>query len=95
MPSGGGEGPEMDTGDQFFRWTPICRLQFAPSTYHERRAIARDPERAPSRAKADAALGVKIDKAWADNRKPYGARKVWQVLLREGEDVARLAQWRD
>ena len=50
---------------------------------------------APSRAKSDAALGVKIDKAWADNRKFYGARKVWHVLLREGEDVARLAQWRD
>jgi putative transposase len=69
---------------------PICRaLQFAPSTYYERRAIARDPERASARAKSDAALSVKIDKAWADNRKLYGARKVWHVLLREGEDVAR------
>jgi transposase InsO family protein len=69
---------------------PICRaLQFAPSTYYERRAIALDPERASARAKSDAALSVKIDKAWADNRKLYGARKVWHVLLREGEDVAR------
>ena len=50
---------------------------------------------APSRAKSDAALGVKIDKAWADNGKFYGARKVWHVVLREGEDVARLAQRRD
>ena len=69
---------------------PICRaLQFAPSTYYERRAIALDPGRASARAKSDAALSVKIDKAWADNRKLYGARKVWHVLLREGEDVAR------
>ena len=69
---------------------PICRaLQFAPSTYYDRRAIARDPDRASARAKSDAALSVKIDKAWADNRKLYGARKVWHVLLREGEDVAR------
>jgi len=69
---------------------PICRaLQFAPSTYYERRAIALDSERASARAKSDAALSVNIDKAWADNRKLYGARKVWHVLLREGEDVAR------
>ena len=71
---------------------PICRaLQFAPSTYYERRAIALDPERASARAKSDAALSVKIDKAWGDNRKLYGARKVWHVLRRGGEDVAPLS----
>ena len=69
---------------------PICRaLQFAPSTYYERRAIARDPDRASARAKSDAALSLKIDGAWADNRKLYGARKIWHVLRRDGEDVAR------
>lgn len=69
---------------------PICRaLQFAPSTYYERRAILLDPERASPRAKSDAALSLKIDKAWTDNRKLYGARKIWHVLLREGEGVAR------
>ena len=69
---------------------PICKaLQFAPSTYYERRAIARDPDRASPRAKSDAALSLKIDGAWADNRKLYGARKVWHVLRRDGEDVAR------
>ena len=69
---------------------PICRaLQFAPSTYYDRRAIARDPERASARAKSDAALSVKFDGARADNRKLYGARKIWRVLRPEGEDVAR------
>ena len=69
---------------------PICKaLQFAPSTYYDRRAIARDPERASARARSDAALSVKIDGAWADNRKLYGARKIWHVLRRDGEDVAR------
>ena len=69
---------------------PICKaLQFAPSTYYERRAIARDPERASLRAKSDAALSLKIDGAWADNRKLYGARKIWHVLRRDGEVVAR------
>jgi len=67
----------------------MCRaLQFAPSTYYDRRAILRDPERASPRAKSDAALSLKIDKAWTDNRKLYGARKVWHVLRRQGEDAA-------
>ena len=48
-----------------------------------------DPERASPRAKSDAALSLKIDKAWTDNRTLYGARKVWHVLRRGGEDVAR------
>ena len=69
---------------------PMCKiLQIAPSTYYERRAIARDPDRASCRAKSDAALSVKIDAAWEDNRKLYDARKIWHVLRRDGEDVAR------
>ena len=69
---------------------PICRtLQIAQSTYYERRAIARYPDRASARAKPDAALSIKIDAAWEDNRKLYGARKIWHVLRRQGEDVAR------
>ena len=69
---------------------PICRaLQFAPSTYYDRRALARDPDRASARAKSDAALSIKIDAAWDANRKLYGARKIWHVLRRQGEDAAR------
>lgn len=30
-----------------------------------------------------------IDAAWQDNRKLYGARKVWHVLLRDNQDVVR------
>jgi transposase InsO family protein len=69
---------------------PICRaLQFAPSPYYDRRAVASDPDRASAWAKSDAALSLKIDGAWEDNRKLHGARKTWHVLRREGEDVAR------
>jgi putative transposase len=69
---------------------PICRaLQFAPSTFYDRRAIMRDPDRASARAKSDAALSVKIDAAWDANRKLYGARKIGHVLRRQGEDAAR------
>ena len=69
---------------------PMCKmLQIAQSTYYERRAIARDPERASPRAKSDADISIKIDAAWKDNRKLYGARKIWHVLRRQGEDAAR------
>jgi transposase InsO family protein len=68
----------------------ICKaLQFASSTYYDRRAIVRDPERASRRAKSDAAMSLRIDGAWEDNRKLYGARKIWHVLRRDGQDVAR------
>jgi putative transposase len=63
-------------------------LQFAPSTYYERRAIMRDPDRASARAKSDAAPSLKIDAAWDANSKLYGARKIWHVLRRQGEDAA-------
>jgi hypothetical protein len=44
---------------------PMCKvLQIAPSTYYDRRAIARDPDLASARAKSDAALSVKIEAAW-------------------------------
>ena len=69
---------------------PMCKmLQIAQSTYYERRAIARDPERASARANSDADLCIKIDAAWKDNRKLYGARKIWHILLRDNQDVAR------
>ncbi|MDT8853902.1 IS3 family transposase [Paracoccaceae bacterium Fryx2] len=94
--SGGARPPVSQMMDfieesrEAFGVEPICKaLQFAPSTYYDRRAIVRDPERASRRAKSDAAMSLKIDGAWADNRKLYGARKVWHVLRRDGEDVAR------
>ncbi len=58
-------------------------------TYYDRRAIVRDPERASRRAKSDAAMSLRIDGAREDNRKLYGARKIWHVLRRDGQDVAR------
>lgn len=71
----------IEESRESFGVEPICRaLQFAPSTYYDRRAIVRDPDRASVRARSDAALNVKIDAAWEDNRKLYGARKIWHVL---------------
>ena len=34
-------------------------------------------------------MSIKIDAAWDANRKLYGARKIWHVLRRQGEDAAR------
>ena len=80
----------IDEHREMYGVEPICRtLQFAPSTYDDRRAVARDPDRASARARSDAALSIKIDAAWDANRKLYGARKIWHVLRRQGEDAAR------
>jgi putative transposase len=80
----------IEESREAFGVEPICRaLQFAPSTYYDRRAIMHDPDRASARAKSDAAMSVKIDAAWDANRKLYGARKIWHVLRRQGEDPAR------
>ena len=67
----------------------IARQFCREGTYHDRRALARDPDRASARAKSDAALSIKIDAAWDANHKLYGARKIWHVLRRQGEDAAR------
>ncbi len=82
----------IDEHREMYGVEPICRtLQFAPSTYYDRRTIAHDPDRASAWAKSDAALSVKIDAAWDANRKLYGARKIWHVLRRQGEAAAPLS----
>jgi transposase InsO family protein len=69
---------------------PICRtLSIAPSTYHERNARRRRPERAPLRVVRDQALRPEIQRVFHDNFQVYGVRKVWRQLLREGFKVAR------
>ena len=84
----------IEESKERFGVEPICKmLPIAPSPYYERRAIARDPDRASRRAKTDAALCIEIDRVWSDNRKVYGARKVWRAPRREDQDVARLAPW--
>lgn len=69
------------------RWgiEPICRvLSFAPATYYA--AIARPPS---ARRVRDAALKPEITRVFTENRRVYGADKVWAQLRREGTRVAR------
>ena len=68
----------------------ICRqLEIASSTYYEWAARRIDPSLRPNRAISDERFKVKIERIWAENRRLYGARKVWHALRKEGESVAR------
>jgi len=69
---------------------PICRqLQIAPSTYWLHRARSADPAKRPARAQRDAVLRPEVERAWAENHRVYGAKKVWKQLRREQWAVAR------
>ena len=69
---------------------PICKvLPLAPSTYYERLAIAKNPDRASPRVKSDADICREIERVWQENRQVYGVRKIWHALRRENRDVAR------
>ena len=69
---------------------PICRvLKIAPSTFHERAARRRSPDKAPPRVRRDEALKPQILRVFSENFQVYGVRKVWRQLKREGFEVAR------
>ena len=69
---------------------PICKvLPIAPSTYYDQKARENDPTRLPARAQRDAVLSGEIERVWKENRRVYGAHKVWKQLNREGVAVAR------
>jgi putative transposase len=68
----------------------ICRvLPIAPSTYHLCKAREADPSLLPARTRRDGHLMEEIRRVWHENRRVYGARKVWRQLRREGIDAAR------
>ena len=69
---------------------PICTvIPIASSTYYEQKAREADLARVPPRGRRDAFLREEIQRVWEENRKVYGARKVWLQLRREGFSVAR------
>ncbi len=68
----------------------ICSvLPIAPSTYYEQKVRLITPSRLPERTRRDATPMVEIERVWNENRRVYGARKVWRQLLREDIEVAR------
>ena len=69
---------------------PICRmLPIAPSTFYERMARRRDPDLRPAREKRDEELKPEILRIWEENRRAYGAYKIWRQSHREGRPIAR------
>ena len=69
---------------------PICAvLPIAPSTFYAHKARERDPSKCSTRAQRDAALRPEVQRVWNENRRLYGAMKVWKQLNREGIFVAR------
>jgi len=75
----------IDEHKDQFGVEPICRvLQFAPATYYA--AKDREPSQ---RAIRDVWLKGEIQRVFDENRKAYGAGKVWTQLKREGIQAAR------
>jgi len=69
---------------------PICKvLPIAPSTYYAHAARQADLTKAPLRTQRDGELCEAIGRVFEENRRVYGARKVWRQLARESVDVAR------
>jgi transposase InsO family protein len=69
---------------------PICReVKIAPATYYEHKRIEADSGRQSARCKRDREITVEIERVWEENRRVYGARKIWRQLNRESIRVAR------
>ena len=69
---------------------PICKLiPIAPSTYHARIAIRKDPNKQSARTKRDVVLKLEIKRVFNENYKVYGVRKIWRQMQREGFETAR------
>lgn len=75
----------IDEHKEEFGVEPICRvLQFAPATYYA--AASRPPS---ARRLRDEELKPQALRVWNENRRVYGADKLWTQLRREGVQVAR------
>ncbi len=69
---------------------PICEmLPIAPSTFYEHMAKRVNPDLRPARVKRDDELRPEIQRIWNENRRVYGAYKIWRQIHREGQEVAR------
>jgi putative transposase len=74
----------IDENREEYGVEPICKsLPIALSTYRLYKAREADPELEPDRTRRDRILKREIQQFWDDNRKVYGARKVWKVLRNE------------
>ena len=69
---------------------PICKvLPIAPSTYYEHMARRANPELRSARAKRDDQLRPEVQRICDENRRVYGAHKIWKQFHRKGQPGAR------
>ncbi len=68
----------------------ICSvLPIAASTYYHCKALQHAPEKRSARHRRDEVLKPEIVRVYEENRRLYGARKVWKQLNRQSIRVAR------
>ena len=68
----------------------ICKVMpIAPSTYYQHKLYQARPELRSARARRDEELKPEIVRIWEENRRAYGAYKIWRQSHREGLRVAR------
>ena len=77
----------IDEHRQEFDVEFICRhLQVASSTYYAAKRREREPS---ARTVRDAQMRPVLHQLWVDNRKVYGAHKLWKAARRAGHDIGR------
>ena len=80
----------VDEHRETFGVEPICRvLQIFPSGYRCHAARKRTPSQRTARDRRDEVRMPHIERVWNENRRAYGADKVWRQMRREGQAVAR------
>lgn len=81
----------IDENQEEYGVEPLCKsLPIAPSTYRLYKSREADPELEAARTRRDRILMKEIQQIWDDNRKVYGAKKVWEAFKKMGRfDVAR------
>jgi putative transposase len=80
----------IDEHRQTFGVESICKVfQIAPSGYWKHAARQRNPALRSARAIADEQRIEQIQIVWDQNKRVYGADKVWKAMKREQTTIAR------
>ena len=74
----------VDSNREKYGVESICKsLPIAPSTYYEHKAREVDLDCIPRRTHQDMILKGEIQRIWDENKRVYGAKKVWKAINKE------------
>ncbi len=80
----------IDQQHPYWSVESICSvLPIAASTYYRYKALQHAPEKRSARHRRDEVLKPEIVRVYEENRRLYGARKVWKQLNRQSIRVVR------